>query len=89
MGEESEAALKGKKNTVLCLQSSCMLKGPTLERHAAENNLQEMARCLVKISMGEKSPGFISPPDILNGYLHDKNCCWSTHLSLLTKGRQR
>lgn len=64
------------------LHSSCMLKGPTSERHDGENNLQEMPRSLVKIGMGKKSPGFISPPDILNGYLHDKNCLQSTHLSL-------
>lgn len=68
MGEESEAILKGKKITALWLQSSHTLEGPTLEMHAGENIVQEMARSLMKVSRGEKSPGFISPPGTLNGY---------------------
>lgn len=80
MGEKSEAVLKG-KITALWLQSSRTLKGPTLERHAGENTLQEMARSLVKISKGEKSPGFISPPGILP-YLYGKDCLrWYPFLS--------
>ena len=44
-----------------------MLKGPSSEGHPGENVLQEKARSLVKNSRGEESPGFISPPGVLNG----------------------
>lgn len=69
MGEESEAVLKGEGGC-----RALPLKGQTLEACSGENSLQDMARSLVKISRGEKSPGFISPPCILNGYLYCKDC---------------